>query len=814
MMKKKYRARIGILILLMAVLFGCAREQNRVIYLSPATEPYLDAFRTLLPDRDIFCYDNVEFGSVVQNGTLEAFDVQALPLIEQNAGAHWLPLYLATPVIAIDRDLSQTRIRRWSDLTAIPDEIGYHAKITDEGRMIMAAISYGLSGSPNSIQPAMNLATRLQRQGRFRVGSTATPVNICFDYEAAAWIQSGRNLEIIVPEDGTITYERGLLGNEALSPVAGGNTLLYASGLRLLDGSVREELYPSVTQYEPAVLSKHLEPFHHIEERYNRDFRRQVLQTRLYSSSDGIEHIMVPALFIVFVLLWMEQTHYRVMQTEVRTLIRQVAILICGWIALRYLKYQTNALHVINRYCWYGFYIFQLMLPLTFAKLAEVVDDTGKSVRSRTHWNVADAFVFLLIAAVLTNDYHGQVLQLELGSLHWDREYSHGLLFYIIYGVTFLLSVYALGLLSYKAIRKKRKKGFLLVGALFLVMALYSTGYILNVPIAQDSDITMTICLFVMLLVEFALQTDLIPMNAKYKEMFEHSALRIQILDRSGNSIITSGGAVQLSEETVQTLLQKSERAAPVKMIVGQDAIFAGKIPGGIVVWEEDIGALQQLQESIRTASQRLETSTQLLQAERVVREEHGLLDAEWKLLDELEAEIRDKAALLSQKIHELPGRTDHWNAVSDITLLLCHIKRRSSLFFKAKESDMLHSDEFAMYLDELSELAALAEVKVLTACGRSVEIPMRQAVLLYDFFYAVLSEAQRHEDPVVIERLLWDNRRMTLQAMVSYPIDDVSFLEPGLLAAIDKENGTLHRKDIDDAVDLSLSFEWNGGEA
>ena len=48
--------------------------------------------------------------------------------------------------------------------------------------------------------------------------------------------------------------------------------------------------------------------------------------------------------------------------------------LMVGWLLLRLFKYQLTADGLLCRMCWYGYYIFQLALPVTLLYLAVILD--------------------------------------------------------------------------------------------------------------------------------------------------------------------------------------------------------------------------------------------------------------------------------------------------------------------------------------------------------------------------------------------------------------------------------------------------------
>ena len=182
--------------------------------------------------------------STLQDGALavEAFNNQALPALEYGVANYWYPQYLATVIIAVDRDMTDTVVTGWNDLPAAGEMVGYAGIYTSE--MVFVALAYGLEGENFSLSGAAEMLAGLRSKGLFAYNSYDQPIIICYDYYAAAMIKEGRNLEVIVPCEGTLTFERGLLSNEPLSFTDDVDSILFSAGFRLLDGHCDSALYP------------------------------------------------------------------------------------------------------------------------------------------------------------------------------------------------------------------------------------------------------------------------------------------------------------------------------------------------------------------------------------------------------------------------------------------------------------------------------------------------------------------------------------------------------------------------------------------
>ncbi len=55
---------------------------------------------------------------------MESFDSQAVPAVERGLADFWYPHYLATVIIAVDRDRTDANISGWADLAKVDEAVG------------------------------------------------------------------------------------------------------------------------------------------------------------------------------------------------------------------------------------------------------------------------------------------------------------------------------------------------------------------------------------------------------------------------------------------------------------------------------------------------------------------------------------------------------------------------------------------------------------------------------------------------------------------------------------------------------------------
>ncbi|MDL2236187.1 hypothetical protein LJC07_08670, partial [Christensenellaceae bacterium OttesenSCG-928-L17] len=649
---RRWITALVLLCLVFLFLCGCASAAapDTVYYTNTAHSPYPEVLTEILPKHTIKQANTSVYAYLEKGAAAEAFDAQAVSALEHGIAVRWYPQHLATVVVAVDRDKTDARIEHWRDLPSAGETVG----LLDEGNvlpMLMAAISYGLEGENFTLNQAAGLLENLQLQGHLVRNTTEAPLLICFDYQAAALKQAGRNMEIVVPREGTLTFQTGLLANTELTFAGDVEAALLSAGLRLLDGRCDSALYPNASAYTNAGEIQDYTHFGTASQDVFRVFRRRVLHARMYSSTDQREHQYFVMLYMVLVIVWTASFVQRAMQKAVRRAALFTGAILLGWIVVRMLKYQLLEANTLNRFFWYAFYLFQLSLPLVLLWLAWSIDKPDDQMEYPKWLKTLSSINATLIVLVFTNDLHKFVFVFDANNPNWTSEYTYALGYYIVLAACVLPLLAAMIMMLIKSGRHPRKRRFVFPLAFCVLLILYAYGYIMRIPIAWDSDFTMTTGLFTLLFVEACFRSGLIPVNAKYQALFTHSPLHMQIFDNEGHVALASQSAMQVDE----ALLSRAICASPLPVEKDADTLlFASPIRGGAALWEEDIGALNRLHSEIEESVRQLAAANAVLAEEEKIRRALDEEKANTQLMAQLEAEITRYTERLTNMIERL----------------------------------------------------------------------------------------------------------------------------------------------------------------
>lgn len=800
-----------ILTLMITILFfACAKEpiSHSIKCNLDDSSPYPKVLEQTLPLYGVEQSDGMPYYALEEGFISEAFDTQAVGAIETGIAKYWYPQYLATVIIAIDRDQTDALVEGWNDLFASQQEVAFF-DTPGNVQMLTAAMSYGLEGEHYSLKKTIDLLTSLYDDGRLITNSFRAPIVICYDYQAVALMQNGRNIEIILPKEGTFTYEKGLLSNESLSFEGNVANSLLEAKLRLLNGKSDSSAYPDETAYASAVRVADYKYFAKITQNASPLFERNVLNSKLYMSIDNQEHLNFALIYIVIVTIWMAAVLRRSMQKGIAYAAFFTGIILNGWTLVRLIKYQVVEVPILTRYLWYSFYLFQLLLPLVLLWMAWAIDKPENEIVPPKWWRNMAIIMGSLIVFVFTNDYHGLVFQLDLSRPDWSINYSYGFGYYIVFFVSMMSLVAVFFILLQKSIKNPRKKGFIIPLFIFLMFGIYTYKYIMRDPIVYETDLTIVTGIFTMLMFETCIRSGLIPVNTKYIDLFTRSPLKMQIINQEGEVALASASAVSLSQDLIDKVVESS----PEPILQDEDSLlFANPIPGGYAIWQEDVSKLRQLHRDLKQSTQMLTQANALLTEEEKIKRVVNEKNTKKQLMEQLESEIAENIEQLSTMIEKLPHCENHSTETTRIALLLCYIKRRCNLFFQEKEASAINSEELVSYIDELAEIAKYSDVQIATINEIKGNLAVRYATLFYDFFHELTDLAMRTDCPYIIVNLSQESESFSLRLLPSGDIGRFK-ARPKLIAAIAAAKGNIVIKELEDTIGISLSFP-KGGKA
>ena len=434
------------------------------------------------------------------------------------------------------------------------------------------------------------------------------------------------------------------------------------------------------------------------------------------------------AIQVPLTVAWCLSIRRRILNTSIRKMLLTVGGLLLLWQLVRIIKFDyVIVTEPIGRYCWYSYYIAMILVPLIGVF---VVDHIGKPEGYRSPVWMRYLFIpaLFLLGTVFTNDLHQLVFTFPNGFEAYNSDYGYGFMYIPVMAWFFVLALFFVIGLMVKS-RVPGSKRFQTMPLLIAVFGIsfwtaYSLGYI-------ECDLTAIDSLIIIMLLEGAIQSGLIPSNMNYRELFAKSTIAAQIVD--GQQIhYTSANAAPLDKAVM-------EQAKCEAVSLGDTILHSQAIHGGHIFWQDDVKAINDLAEHLRDANDTLGERYDLMKAEVDLRERRLQAEEKSRLYDRIAQEIApqlNKADALLQQSSEHPEKANA--LLSQVCVISAYIKRRANLILLGEEKAAVSAHELESCLRESLDNLRLCGVITYLDCHCEGQAAVKQVIAMYDLFEEV----------------------------------------------------------------------------
>ena len=449
--------------------------------------------------------------------------------------------------------------------------------------------------------------------------------------------------------------------------------------------------------------------------------------------------ILRSLIYIALYIGWGISVSKRIIQVQVRHYLIAVSGLMVFWFVIRSMRYFFITDIGIARQLWYLYYLPMLFIPLFSLFVAISLGKPENARLSKTALVLLYIPTVLCLLLVLTNDLHQLVFSFPEGDVWTDDNMSYSFGYFFVIGLEILCSLAAFVIMIIKCRLSYRKKYLP-----FLLLACsigYALVYVSGVKWMQliGGDITAAQCLMFTGILECCIQCGLIQTNTGYRAMFEAGSIGAQIVDTDWHIRYASSNAPKLPSDRMRSA--ESEAAK----LDNNTLLRSSKIPGGHVLWQEDItditAVLQKLEENRKTISESNDVEQENYKTKvkiNTVREKN-------RLYDRLQAQTAHQIELLDQLLTQYEAQSDpeiRRSLLAKAAVIGAYIKRRGNLMFIGEKSDVTDTAELTACLDESFANLELMGVDCAIDIPDKNSIYTRDAIRVYDFFEAVTEEA------------------------------------------------------------------------
>lgn len=420
-------------------------------------------------------------------------------------------------------------------------------------------------------------------------------------------------------------------------------------------------------------------------------------------------------------------------QKQVRFYLLLIAGLLVFWLFLNTTRYyfiidQPNLL----RFLWYCYYIPLLFIPLIcFYTALSLGQHEDYRLSKVAYWLILP--IVILLIGVLTNDFHQLVFYFpgEFSSV----DYRYGPLYWVVFTFMMGLSLAALIIILVKSRVPRSNKTIWLPHSALAVLFLYVVLYINKAPIVVRfaGNLTISISLLVISMIEVLLTSGLIRNNQNYHELFNLASVQALIVNLQGKIYHQAQSAPSF------TLAQRQAAILGPLALPNNIQLSQAKIAGGYVLWVEDFSELRRLIDGLAALNQQLSQENALLQAELDLKARQTELLEREHLYQSFMREIGTKISQLNASLSLRASDVNLAKQIKWCCLVGVYLKRRLNLVILSLEQPILASQELAFSLKETLDTLADLEINSFLHVHSNDELPAEVVFQAYDSFQALL---------------------------------------------------------------------------
>ena len=444
-------------------------------------------------------------------------------------------------------------------------------------------------------------------------------------------------------------------------------------------------------------------------------------------------------IYIALYIGWGISVSKRIVQVQVRHYLIAVSGLMVFWFVIRSMKYYFITDIGIARQLWYLYYLPMLFIPLFSLFVAISLGKPENARLSKTALLLLSIPTVLCLLLVLTNDLHQLVFSFPEGEVWTDRNNGYTFGYYIVLGWEILCALAAFVIMIIKCRLSYRKKylPFLLLACSIVYAFIYVSGVEWMQLIG--GDIAAAQCLMFTGILESCIQCGLIQTNTGYQALFEAGSIGAQIVDTDYDTRYASSNAPKLSAEIMRSA--ESEAAK----LDNNTLLRSSKIPGGHVLWQEDITDITALLEKLEENRKTIAESNDVEQENYKTKVKINTVREKNRLYDRLQAQTAHQIELLDQLLTKYEAQSDpeiRRSLLAKAAVIGAYIKRRGNLMFIGEKSNVTDTAELSACLNESFANLELMGVECAIDIPGKNSIYTRDAIRVYDFFEAVTEAA------------------------------------------------------------------------
>ncbi len=741
---------------------------------------------------------NSEFRHFVSGSDIVAYNTYANYITEKVPEYTFNKHYLQTPVIAINRDFTNEDIKGWKDLLNSDLKVSFFfgERLEDDAwanayyQQIIASMAIGLYDS-YEIEKTLENIEVLRKQKRLMTNEIDSPAIVLQDHQAVDLIKAGLNLEIIVPEEGTHSFERGILTDSAESLIGEEiDSALIKNGFRLTNFQADREYYPEEEAYASAAPLEDMDLYNTAISNSEALYKRIVLNRERTGFADNIELTFVYIISSFIIIFYGVTVLNKVSHKQMRRAFLAGVPLQILTISFNYLRSVFVDIDWAYTLFWYGYYISFILLPVALLYVSIVAGHSEKNVKTPLLFKVHLVITVLILIFILSNDIHGQIFTLDPYAKTRDISFSYEWGYMVFMLWMYMTLFVAIGRLFYKSIKVPQKKSYVLPAIACAITLSYTLGYVLQIEVIRDIQPSYATVALSFLHLAVCIQTKLIPINRGYDKFFANSSLNMLIENKKGEPVYVSQnvGEVNSNHELREV-----------------------KLPNGILKFYEDNTSLNEVSKELEETNLQLAKNNEILKAQYQVKVELATELAKKEVDDTINYLLTEGARKIEPLLEELKDSEDPKTLVARINIIACGTKRLSMLKISTLKENEHSISDLMKCIGEMDKFTRPLGINTTVGSNLTGDLPSKQLTYMYEVFYLATEQIVLSRSENIFVQLYERDGKVVFS--ITSEADIISRFGDELNNNVKEAAGEIFEKPWENTMVISLSFPKAGDE-
>lgn len=461
-----------------------------------------------------------------------------------------------------------------------------------------------------------------------------------------------------------------------------------------------------------------------------------------------IVRMLITTIFFCNIVLWEMTARHRIVWREIRRHITASAFMMIAWIGAETVVSAMRADYPIAvRHVNYAYYIVWSSLFVE-SLLGVVCIDKSASYRMSLYLRALHVPGYLLTVFFACRDYPHYCQYIEAGGQAWRYRTAdiYALLPLITWLSLLLAATFFVLMLRAGKIGRGRRTELLILAIFSLYVVLIQSKTDRRALIEYIYETPELVCMLLMFLWEIFIRMGIVPSNRDYVHYFENLTTPAVLVDSGGNVQVRSQDGELISKELI------SDMGSLTDVITGSRQIHKKEVPGGYIVWEDDLTDIIEAKHRLQEIKNLLKGRDEVVSALQTVQSKQAAVLERDKLYSAVFETVEHTEILAEQKLNSLmPDDPEFDRYLAYLCVLTSYMKRRCNMVLLADETPFIDASELDYSLREIGGFLRIFGVAFSYRINVTGQVRAEPLMQIYDTLLAVFLSSVPDVDAILL---------------------------------------------------------------